>query len=1131
MSDLIFNLTGRGGFKIFQRRDFRSALARGCVITATGAPPVKVQVASSDADAIAQFVFDLRADSRIQMASASENAFQAMVQAWWPAASDDRNRSVFVRGQADAEPWFSGVPWELASIAAESGIMSRLAGQNFGRRLAGSVSYRPSLDGRLRILSCVSLDVAHGSSIDPKLFLEEATRVFRDREPGIAWRDISEPNFRPNFQRFLAEIAARSPHVIVLVCHGSVEKGTPSLLFEQWQPLRTVAEALRAAGSAATVVLLACDQALLADASGQISGATVLLRAGVPSVLAMQSKIRADCAAWFLGGFLTGLLFDGRPAAAAALGRRAIAGNFVGGLSSMLDWGYPALFVTDDADEALQPLHERPDAVRRSLLTSMLRIPVPQFDFQRATDEVRAVFFDAEAVIWVTGAPGVGKSHWLRKQCRRHLAAALDSDAFAGRHLLYVDLSRSEGFESVNDFYAEVRRQARESIAPGTGWTPWAWPALASDQPASHLVEIIDTNQLVLVLDNCREGCLPQGFPGFFSGLARSVVVVCADTAEGAGAEFPVPSFSREEFGAYWRAAAGESAREESVWIASGGVPRIAEQLLHAEGEAHTVEPRFMEWVLRDLSPNQRTLFFLMVILQDGVCLSLLRSILFTPEDVRALERKGVFLRDQRRAWPEPFVRLSGSLIDAAWNYHEAEAGSAPAALVQRFESALDRMEGAMDERIVTLLRSPGGDDFILAVQRAYGAQGDLDAMTNLATVVQAEQGTRANWILTNKLWSNVARFADEHPLTGNQWLDFGFSEIYTGNAAGAEICLAQARASAVQPSNPRSLALFEAIVLKDLGRREQEDRIVSLYQDVIVAGENPAAGQDGLKDAALARYNRALIYRHWQRNLPAALQDLDAALAYFLGASDNHMAAITRCEQVEIRLGPDMPAVDFSSCLQDLVNAQEGLRQAQDRAGEVFCSYQIARLYREQALRANDDSRNRLFQRARQAYSETAALAGQYDIILERGAAEIHQVEIAWEFQGDVPNADLIRLLDRALEKLALVRGHAWAHRLRRNGWRLRALGYGNDHAAAVAALTEALKLATTAPCNPQSGGDSMQARIIMVQLARRLIAMGIAGDLDRLYYANEQLIHHFAPEFTFDGTNHEAWMRLLQP
>lgn len=1129
----------------FRKGEFGRALQGGCQITInrTGLPRLRLKLrpANGAAGSVANLVEGLRTDPGHSLTAQHDSALSELAaplfSALESAAPLTAEDELHLCGTGQSEPWFSGLPWELALIRTKPGLAGRLADLPFTRRLRGSRAYSPVPGPRLRVLTCISVDAADG--VDVGLFLEEMNTSLRDRTASMEWESVSAGAKPATYSQLEAKITAWRPHVVVLVCHGRIHADEPELQFEGWRRMSNFADALTANGHAMTVVLLACDQAVLARTRDQRSGAVVLLAAGVPSVVAMQNKIRVDCAAWFMAGFLDGLLLDGRITHAARLGRRQIASHLPADeFQTSLDWAFPALFLNDGGVLALATLADRPRDIVRQLEATMRKISPPYFDFPRQADawhwDSPAGLHNRSGLFSVSGAPGAGKTHWIRKHCREHISRQVVRLTADLRRLLYVDFERTETTAAgVTGLYEIIRRQAGECSPAGTIWEPWFWPALSTAQPLQHLTEIIDANRMVLVLDGPDKAFedLPPAWANTFSGLIHSVVILAADTAPTGFAGLALGSLSPEETEGYWVLRGGVAADANDVWLQTGGLIRAVEHRWLAGPDTNAVDGHsHANWVLADLEPAQRRLLFMLVSLPDGINLALLHARLGSPADARVLNRKGILLHEYRKECPSAFVRLPLALIDTLTDIQPDEVDNADHDLIAAVNASLPRWPGNETEQLVALASAPGGLDLILALQSALARVGNFASLGTLAMALEPYLTSRGNWLAIFRLWRNAALVAEEAPLTADQLISYGWCRLYTGDATGAGECLAEADALVEPDLRQGRHRLLRAAWLKQTGRREEEAAILAIYADLIHAGENPGASRTDRMDAALARYNRSLIHRHWRRDLTAALTDLATARDMFSALEDSVQVALAQCEEVEVRVGSAANTQDFATLLASLITASNQLALSEDYAGQAFASYQLARLYRQQA-QVLPTQRQPLLLRAQDAYAIARDLAAGHHLILERCAGELHAVELGLEL-GNVRAAAADERLVRTITLLRLARGDAWALRLRRDAWMLRAR-LAATAAGAIDSWRQAFACAITPPCHPAYSTDRIRAARALRELALRLTAEGHALELDQLIATHQPLIENLIGRaFLFNGANHQDWIaELPQP
>ncbi|MFZ5497035.1 MAG: CHAT domain-containing protein [Verrucomicrobiota bacterium] len=1124
--------------------EFRPTLQRGCRVRVehpgTAARTARISLPAAKVAQFGLFIEELRRNPAHSLTADSEAALRLLVADWFreKGLSNGGNGELHLCGTADSEPWFSGIPWELAGHDPGATIADRLAGQAFARRLTATQAYRPSAGRLLRVLTCIAFQPDEQAGIDPGLFREELRTVLGDRDDMIDWRDATQPGFAPRYARLEAMMTEHCPHVVILACHGRLNNVEPELRFEHWVRVADFAGALAAEQHAMTVVLLACNQAMLARTRAQRSGAIVLLTAGVPSVIAMQNSIRADCAAWFLGGLLDGMVEDGRMAHAAKIGRRQIASHLAADdLRRVLDWSFPALFINDQGAEGLDQLAEMPRELRRQLGATMRGIPRPAFDIARTAD---AWDWDGATGLagrrgWfqVWGAPGSGKTQWVRKLSRHHISRQIEGGTPDKRKVLYVDFDRATDVASdCLGLYEVVRKQARQCSPADAVWDPWYWPALSGDDPLSHFAEILDANRIVLVLDHYERivESLPEGLEERLAGLHQSLVVLIADHPPiNPDSGYEITALTLEDIRAYFAGRGGPAVTPEDILLHTGGVMRTVERYwysLQRGDDMNGSDALYLAWVLDGLTPEQRRLLFLLSRLSEGVNLALLHARLGRPDDFRQLDRKGVCLREYRAGVSSPFVRLAGALAEALEEAHPDEAEDADRHLLDRVLASLEQWPGSPVERLEALAHASGGLDLLLAVQQACGRLGEFDRIVALAESLDRPLTSRGNWQAAFRLWGNAAVVADERPLSADQWVSFGWSRLYTGDATGAGDCVTKARALTNLALSPSRLRLLEAAWLKATGQREREPQILEIYESIVQAGDQTAPAR---KNAALARYNRALIHRHWRNDLPAALADLATARLIFEEQGDRPMVAITHCEEVEVRLRAPGSGAEFAELLRAILDAEKQLAATDDYAGQAFAAYQRARLYRQQAGALDGVERINLLSRAQAAYGDARDLADRRELVVERCAGEIHFIELGCGALANVAPREADERLERAVVLLRLARGDAWAQRLQRDTRILQAR-IASTPDSGIECWQEALTCAVTFPCHPSYGTDRIRTADILRQLAEALRASDRAAELDQTLIQHQALIEQMIGRpFTFDGTNHAEWIAAL--
>lgn len=243
--------------------------------------------------------------------------------AWAEARGQSRWRRVRLRIDESA-PELHALPWELLRDARSGGTAVDLATSAetpFSRYLAGRRRPgRPVLERPIRLLVAIAdplnLDDYGLTPIEVEAERQTLTEVFAEVGRSRVAVTFLEP---PVTLAALDAELRKGYHVLHVVAHGSRPKGDPALLFlaDDDHRVATVTEDQLAAmlghqGDALRLVYLSsCQTAARSPADAFRGIAPALIRAGVPTVLAMQDRIAVETARAFAAGFYRGLLTHG----------------------------------------------------------------------------------------------------------------------------------------------------------------------------------------------------------------------------------------------------------------------------------------------------------------------------------------------------------------------------------------------------------------------------------------------------------------------------------------------------------------------------------------------------------------------------------------------------------------------------------------------------------------------------------------------------------------------------------------------------------------------------------------------------------------------------------------------------
>ena len=265
-----------------------------------------------------------------------------------------------IEGDRSTRTLLLNIPWELAdgipTLGETSPLAGTLAALPVARITSEFVSNVTLAQEKLRVAYCIveSIDdVAIAGAGFDDAFHGSLVR----RSGVIDTKRIGPAGGAPNFASLSAELAAMMPHIFVIVSHGQTENGKPELMLDKWTPISEIARVLAAYKKTLLVMMVACDLTFLESGATAYSGAYSMLQAGIPAVVAMQSKVRADLAATFLGTTLDFLLSGPSLPLAVAEGRKSMAPSQKAA-ESLVDWSFPALFLASDGFEKTSALRD-----------------------------------------------------------------------------------------------------------------------------------------------------------------------------------------------------------------------------------------------------------------------------------------------------------------------------------------------------------------------------------------------------------------------------------------------------------------------------------------------------------------------------------------------------------------------------------------------------------------------------------------------------------------------------------------------------------------------------------------------------------------------------------------------------
>jgi tetratricopeptide (TPR) repeat protein len=1025
---------------------------------------------------------------------------------------------LYLTGDEASLPLLLNIPWELTdgvpSLTQDKGLMNTLAALPVTRIVRGLTSATRFTQERLQVGYCISEPLGV-SSIGAANFQKWFNLVLRDRTGMLDYSPVLGTNFDPRLAQLETQVTERPVHIFIVVSHGRTTKGVPELRFDDWTPVEKVAKVLAATQKTFLVLVIACDQVFLEDGSSAHSGAHSFLKAGIPAVVAMQSRVRADLAATFLGTLLDKLLGGLALAAAVAEGRKSMAPAGSKLVEEVVDWSFPALFQTQNGADQIRDLREYFQF--RPALEALLRsIPIVERYFARNSLEAAVTEFlrpKSVGLKEVIGTAVSGRSELIRECSRRSILTAIEMGDTTFRPILYVDLNRYGGkpIDSAADLIAILSKRVEEVKPTLSGSSlinlrlPRARGAEGSGlvaDPIRQLIELIDQGKLVLVLDNV-EGAGGAAWVEFVSAsntLLYSVVILGAETQLGQprlGAEcrVDVSPLTREETRAFLEQFGPEFVgKADELFTETAGMPCLLEAHMHGLVAGEEV---FQMTMLR-LPTSDQAVIYKLALLPNGVSPALAWD--FFPEwreaDVPGLALQGMLLSESRYGLGQMWFQVPGMLGRSLRTSYENALNEAAEQLMTRFAEKIG--EENAEQELQELAERPGGLQFIQDIQSVMiglGTEEYFGLARAISILLHEHLYRRAKWWDDYQLTKRVLAAMPFEDTEASDWFRLAKAQHLLGLGGEARVSLEKAEEIKTSALEDVEMIDLRINLLKDSGDRQRLAEMMQMYEQAFALVDN-YVGEDA---EAMARkrgtllYNRGILRQHWGRDLAGALRDLEDARAAYHSFADANMEAMATMEWVDVQLSSRMPGLDWTALFGALTRASELLEALQAVGDLALCHYRFARLYRRKPYADAEESRNNLV-KAREAYEESERLAAIAGDSRQAAIAGGHIVEVAWRDLGAMEAAEATSRLSKAISTLRSFNGDAWSGRVLRDMMALLAELQMHDGSpqARLTTLRSAWGHAKNPPLNPASGTDASRAARIFALYLDQLVALG---------------------------------------
>lgn len=1032
---------------------------------------------------------------------------------------------LYLAGDQASLPLLLNIPWELTdgipSLTQDKSLMGTLAALPVTRIVQGLTSATSFTQERLHVGYCIS-EPPGVSSIGAESFQKWFSLVLRDRTGMLDYSPVLGTNFDPRLAQLETQVSERPVHILVVVSHGRTTKGIPELRFEEWIPVEKIAKVLAAPQKTFLVLVIACDQVFLEYGSSAHSGALSFLNAGIPAVVAMQSRVRADLAATFLGTLLDKLLGGLALAAAVAEGRKSMAPVGSKLVEDIVDWSFPALFQTQDGADQIRDLREYFQF--RPALEALLR-SIPTVERYFARDPLEAAvteFLRARSVGLreVVGSSASGRSELIRECSRRSIRTAIEMGDTTFRPILYVDLNRYGGnpIDSAADLIAILSKRVEEVKPTLSGSSlidlklPRARGADGSGliaDPIRQLIELIDQGKFVLILDNVEQtvGAAWVEFVTISNTLLHSVVILGTGTRLGqprlkAECRVDVSPLTRDETRIFLQQFGPEHVEKaDELFVETAGMPYLLEARVQGLGAGEDI---FQMTMLR-LPASDQAFIYKLALLPNGLSPALAWD--FFPEwneaDVPGLALQGMLLSESRYGLGQMWFQIPEMLGRLLRTWHEDALNEAAEELMTHFAEKIG--EETAEQELQELADRPGGLQFIQDIQSimiGLGTKEYFGLARAISILLHGHLCRRAKWWDDYQLSKRLLAAMPFQDTEASDWFRLAKAQHLLGLGGEARISLEKAEEIKATTLEEVDLIDLRINLMKDAGDRQRLPEMMQMYEQAFALVDN-YVGEDA---EAIARkrgtllYNRGILRQHWGKDLQGALRDLEDARAAYHSFADVNMEAMATMEWVDVQLSSAEPGLDWAALFGELARASEVLDAVQAVGDLALCHYRLARLYRRKPCADPEECRNNLV-KARKAYEESERLAGIAGDSRQAAIAGGHIVEAAWRDLDAMEGTEATSRLTNTVSMLRSFHGDAWSGRVLRDMLALLAEVQLHDGPpqTGLTTLRSAWEQTKESPLNPASGTDARRAARIFALYLDQLVALGetFAADL----------------------------------
>jgi tetratricopeptide (TPR) repeat protein len=926
----------------------------------------------------------------------------------------------------------TNIPWEIGhnhinrvSPAAAPLPSNTIASLPFGRVISDLLMEpkKISSDQQLRVLCCIS-DPDPANPLNGAAFYNDMTKIATKHQWLIDFRFVNgnhnvggQPDFKPLLKDLLLEIEHFEPHLFILVSHGDSKNGAKIYFQEEsttrykWEDIHPLARALQQTRCCLSAVLVACDLSFSPEGYAANSGAMNMLKQGIPSVIAMQTKVLVSAGDVFIDSVLayftrgSGNVAPKHFIHAVSFGRRQIA-NTLGTPEHNIDWSFPALFFTADGYDQLAKLEEFIDTYAAWLTNLELFsfvMPANYLDRPIPQKQLMVAINNSTGLLKVGGDAGTGKSACLKKIC---LDTYSDVKKFqTQRPVIYLDFEDDENETfSIADRFFDVLNNKIKKVTTFNA-NPAAKDALFRTIPIlkevteaeqlNQFVKWLDVKPRIFILDNLAAAQLEAlaVFIDQAKQLKNSLLVVTM--VPGKTANITIGSLSKEEVKAYCNLFSASGVKEEtlelvadSLYEYSGGnllvlsecrVPELMNNPSLAIDLAGTGanETKVSDMlVAMEATTGLKEAYIKLVNFPGGIIKGMNRWMGITDEILDTLLNqqllveqfaKGKDPKEKISVYKVPkYARLAikkdhAGILREQMELLKLELGS--------YFTSDDEQGLSSEEKILELITTITHLDFLRDTIDMLAGLGDTEPADYIMLIIDTPLYEQGRLQLLSYYWTKVLQHLPEESQSALYWIRLIKTQLLSGYVDKAMTALDKVEAllhseGGNDPVNEAEFYMYSALAWKDKGDTEKESLMEDYYkkaEELIGKAVAEDQSDDVLKiKKALVYYNKANFEFWWKRDAGSAAKDM-AVTMEITQPIYPWLYNLSMSERADMLID-NAATGELDSLKEQLLNAAEFFKSYLHPVQLAYAYYRLARLEKRRWLIAGTSDETAVF-------------------------------------------------------------------------------------------------------------------------------------------------------------------------